>query len=273
MKSSPLPTQVRRAVLGTLCATLAGLAQADMLSITDASSRSVVETLNFYNNAAGSTPTVTEANVYVGSYQLSNGAWAFCLSPLTQSAVNTPYSFNPVTLTSFITSPSGYGAVFGGYGSVGPGYAAQNTSTVLTRIQALFNYAYADSQTSAAKSAAFAFAIWEIEGESVSPYSTSTGGLRSPDASLGTYLNALNTGNWGSLAFQAYDFKVYQADPITSSQSFLTVAAISGSKNSGATVPNSDPVPEPSTPLLVAAGALAWLGAQRLGRRPAPSAA
>jgi len=139
---------------------------------------------------------------------------------------------------------------------------------VLSKIQELYNYAYADSLTGAANSAAFAFALWEIEGETVSPYSTGTGGLRSTDANLGTYLSGLNTGNWGSLSYQAYDFTVYQADPISSSQSFLAVTAVSGHKNTGADAP----IPEPSTGLLVAAGALAWVGSRRVGRRSTAAA-
>jgi hypothetical protein len=265
----PVHRQLARcAAVGILAACCIGAAQAATLSLVDASSRSVVETLNFYSNAAGNTVTQAEAEVYVGSYQLSNGVWANCLSPLTNSNLNTPYSFNPVTLSSFITSPTGYAAVFGGYGNVGPGYMAQDAVGVLSKITELYNYAYADSQTSAAKSAAFAFALWEIEGETVAPYSTSTGGLRSTDANLGIYLAGLNTHDWGGLSFQAYDFGVYQADPINSSQSFLYVSAVTGNRNQGADAP----IPEPSTGLLVAAGVLAWVGSRRASRRSSPAA-
>ncbi len=270
--SNLLPGAVRGIALSLMAAAAVGAAhgQTVNLSLTDVSSRAVVDTLNFYSNAASTgAATQTEANVYVGSYQLSNGVWGNCLSPLTNSNANTPYSFTTVSLSSFITSPSGYAAVFSGYGNVGPGYTAQNAATVLTKIQSLYNYAYADSTTSAAKSAAFAYALWEIEGDTVTPYGTTTGGLRTTDANLGLYLGGLNTGNWGTLAFQAYDFSVYQANPITSSQSFLYVSAIGGPKNIGANLP----VPEPGTGLLVAAGALAWVGSRRVARRAAATTA
>jgi hypothetical protein len=271
MKLQIQSVSLRCAVAAALVAAVSGQAHALSLTLTDTSSRSVVDTLNFYSNAAGSTITTSESNVYVGSYKLSTGDWAFCLSPLTAAA--SPGNYTQVSLTSFMTSGTGYSAVFSGYGAVGPGYAAQNVNTVLTKIQTLFNYAYADSTLTAAKSAAFAFALWEIEGETVSPYSTTTGGLRTTDASLGYYLNALNgTATWASLGLNTitnYNFSVYQADPIASSQSFLTVTPASGGKNTGADAP----IPEPATPLLMVACALAWAGSVRVVNRRKAEAA
>jgi hypothetical protein len=253
----------------------AGGAHADNLSVTNASSRSVVGSLNFSGGTAG---PVSVGNIYIGSYQLSNNDWVYCLSPYTHTSGTT--AFNKVSLNTFLNG-GGYAAQFAltnpNYAGLAPGYAAQPTNTVLNNIVNLYNWAYADTLTGTAaqvaeKSAAFAFALWEIEGESSANWGTNLGGLQvsgfgaSVVSYANTLLNTLKVGTaaaWNTAGFNtftAYQFDVWQANPIASSQSFITVT----------TAPeNRMGVPEPSTALLLAASALAFVGARRRRQKPA----
>ncbi len=249
-------------------------AQADNLSVTNASARSAVGSLNFSGGSAGA---VSVNNIYIGSYQLSNSDWVYCLSPYTHTSGTT--SFDKVTLNQFLNG-GGYAAQFAltvpNYVGLAPGYAAQPTNAVLNNIVNLYNWAYADTLaasgglTVAQKSAAFAVALWEIEGETQANWGTGVGGLQSSGLAAAvtgyanTLLNTLKVGTaaaWNAAGFNtftAYQFDVWQANPIASSQSFITVR----------TAPdNRTGVPEPSTALLVAASALAFVGVRRRQKR------
>jgi hypothetical protein len=268
------------AALAALLALGVSSVRAETLKIVDAASLSKIGRLNF---SGGTGADVSTGDAYLGSYKLSNNEWVYCLSPLTDSNIGTNYNFNKVTLSTFLTG-GGYHDQFQltspDYQHRAPGYSEQPAATVLDKILELYNYAYKDTLGNAAKSAAFAYALWEIEGESV-PYGTNTGGLRlggsaAGDSAVTNYasqlFSGLSTHNWSGLTihdYQAYNFNVYQASPIESSQSFLVVSEVTGSFNSfGAQIP------EPSTGMLLAASALALLGSRRVARgKAAPVAA
>ncbi len=268
---SPLFRWVGTLAVATLALAAAG-AHADNLSVSNASARSVVGNLNFSGGSAGA---VSVNNIYIGSYQLNNSDWVYCLSPYTHTRGTT--AFNQVTLNDFLNG-GGYAAQFAlsspNYVGLAPGYASQPTNGVLGNIVKLYNWAYADTLTasggltSAQKSAAFAFALWEIEGAASADWGTGVGGLQVSGsgftAPVSAYANQLldtlkvgTAAAWnaaGFSTFTAYQFDVWQATPIESSQSFLTVR----------TAPdNRTGVPEPSTALLVAASALAFVGVRR----------
>jgi PEP-CTERM motif len=260
--------------VATLALASAG-AQADNLSVTNASSMSAIGNLNFTGGTAGPKST---GNIYIGSYQLSNGDWVYCLSPYTHTSGTT--SFDKVSLNQFLNG-GGYAAQFAlnnpNYVGLAPGYAAQPTNTVLSKIVNLYNWAYADTLTGTAaqkaeKSAAFAFALWEIEGETSANWGTNVGNLQvtgfgaSVVSYANTLLNALKVGTaaaWNSAGFSTfkpYQFDVWQANPIASSQSFLVVRDAPENRTG---------VPEPSTALLLAASALAFIGARRRRQKQA----
>lgn len=239
------------------------------LSLSNDWSRTQVGSVSAYSNASGSTSTANTGNVYIGSYKLTNGEWVYCLSPFTHAAMTANYT--PVTMASFFGAGGGYEQQFNlsspNYTGLAPGYDNQPGMTVMGKIVSLYNWAYQDTITNVAnsdfsvaeKSAAFAYALWEIEGES-GAYSTSAGGLRLSGvnddvrAYAQTLLNNVSSGNWSGFSYQAYDFKVYQASPIHGSQSFLTVT----------TAPeNRTGIPEPSTLMLLAASGLALVVSRR----------
>ena len=148
------------------------------------------------------------------------------------------------------------------------GYGLSNSSTIQTRVLAdlkeLYSWAYNDSQSSAAKSAAFGMAVWEImmqDGGSsaTTTYAANAGQIRSYGSSTSTttdtvdtatnaYLSALNSNNWTSLlgtsATQAsWTYTVYYDTSSPFNQNFLTVTAGPGG--------NTNPVPEPGSLALV----------------------
>lgn len=227
--------------------------------------RSQVGYLQAFSDPTSNVATASTGNAYLGSYQLTNGQWVFCLSPLTEAT--SPASYKSVSLASFFGSGGGYAEQFGNaaYSNSAPGYHAQNGLTVLNKVTTLFNWAYADTTVTstglsvAEKSAGFAYALWEIEGES-GAYSPGAGGLRlgGVDTAVQTYstklLNDVASNSWIGFNYQAYDFVMYQATPITSSQSFLTVMPSSVNHNG---------IPEPSTLFLLAGAGVALFVARR----------
>ena len=144
------------------------------------------------------------------------------------------------------------------YLGLAPGYDNRDGMTVMNKIVSLYNHAFADTQVAtglysvAEKSAAFAYALWEVEGEG-GAYSASAGGLRLSGVNADvmayatTLLDNLNSGSWAGWAYQSYEFAVFQANPITSSQSFLVVRNAPDNRTG---------IPEPSTLLLLAASGL-----------------
>ena len=69
-----------------------------------------------------------------------------------------------------------------------------------------------------------------------------------------TLLDNLNIGKWAGWGYQAYEFSVFQATPITSSQSFLVARDASQNRTS---------VPEHSTLLLLALSGAALVRSRR----------
>lgn len=264
------------AVALTLCA---GAAQAEVVSLVDYSTRSQIGSVGFFQYAADRVAVASTGSAYLGSYQLSTGEWAFCLSPFTHASVAAS-NYNKVGLANFLAPGGAYEQQFAlsspNYAAFAPGYDNQanagNTAvagSVINRIVSLFNWAYADTQQAsgdisvAEKSAAFAFALWEIEGEA-GTYDTAGGGLRQAGlntdvlAYASTLFANLASGNWAGFSFQSYSFSVYQATPITSSQSFLVATPTSNGRND---------VPEPASILLVGASLLALTATRRKAGR------
>lgn len=204
------------------------------------------------NTNFGGTNT-TANNTSMGTFQVldSSGSafWVYCLDPLTTYVQGASYS--TASLSDFVAlggSNSSYNQLFtkapyvnanNAVAGTTNDYKAQNTTTVLDKLTSLYAHAYADSLTNATKSAAFQYAIWEIEGDA--SYSSTAGGLTT--ASTGTfktqvdaYLTALTTNNWASVgglnlsAVTNYTYTAYVSNPLGGSQSFLRVTP-------GATVP------------------------------------
>lgn len=238
------------------------------LSLIDTSSRSQTGGISFHSDVNNATATAKKGGIAIGSYQMSNGEWAYCLSPFT-NAQSAASSYKPVTLTSFFGMGGGYDQQFAlgtpNYLGLAPGYDNRDGMTVMNKIVALYNHAYADTMTGnatfsvAEKSAAFAYALWEVEGEG-GAYRTAAGGLRLSGVNADvlayatTLLDNLDTGNWAGWGYQAYEFWVFQATPITSSQSFLVVRDAAQNRTS---------IPEPSTLLLLAVSGAALVLSRR----------
>ena len=110
----------------------------------------------------------------------------------------------------------------------------------------------------AQKSAAFAYALWEVEDQG-GAYSTAAGGRRLAGvnadvmAYASTLLDNRASGNWAGWAYKTYEFSVFQATPITSSQSFLVMRDAPDNRTG---------IPKPST-LLLAAGGVALVDSRR----------
>lgn len=238
------------------------------LSLSNTSSRTQAGGIAFHSDVNSASATATKSNIAIGSYQLSNGEWAYCLSPFTNAQVGKS-NYQPVTLASFFGIGGGYEQQFAlsspNYLGLAPGYDNRDGMTVMSKIVALYNHAYASTTTdgpglsAAEKSSAFAYALWEVEGEG-GAYSTTAGGLRlsSPSRAVTAYattlLDNLRTGNWDGWDYRAYEFSVFQATPITSSQSFLVVRDAPQNRTG---------IPEPSTWLLLAASGVALLATRR----------
>ncbi|MBY0235408.1 MAG: PEP-CTERM sorting domain-containing protein, partial [Burkholderiaceae bacterium] len=172
------------------------------------------------------------------------------LDPLT--AYKAGATYNTASLVDFLTlggTNSSYNKLFTNpaYSGVTP-YAAQNTTTVLNKLVSLYSHAYNDSLSSVTKSAAFQYAVWEIEGESA--YSSTSGGLKTATTGgfktqVDAYLTALTNNTWTSVnganlsATKNYTYTAYVSSPLGGSQTFLRVTD----------APNT--VPEPGSIALV----------------------
>lgn len=197
----------------------------------------------------------------IGAFQVAESSgssfWAYCVDPLTNFVQGA--SYKTASLNDFVTGGgnSSYSRMFNGdfyvyINKAFPGtndYKAQNTTTVLNKLTSLYAHAYADSLTNATKSAAFQYAIWEIEGDA--SYSSTAGGLKTATAGsfqtqVDAYLSALTTNNWASVdgmnlsAVTNYTYTTYVANTLGGSQTFLSV------------VPSA--VPEPSSIALLSLG-------------------
>ncbi|MDT8998137.1 PEP-CTERM sorting domain-containing protein [Paucibacter sp. APW11] len=193
---------------------------------TPSNNKTLTETLKFGSLAAKSTS--------LGAMGVTDGVdnfWVYCLDPLTTAALTATY--NTTSLSNFITG-GGYTALYTNTTyKTAVSYGVQNTATVLSKLQDLYSHAYADSLSNSTKSAAFQYAVWEIEGDT--GYSSTAGGLKYTSADSGfvtqvnAYLAALNSGNWTSVngsnlgSTSAYTYTVYT--PTGASQTFLRVTA------------------------------------------------
>ena len=269
MKTSIPSLSATALVLATLLLSAAGAQAANVsLSLTDYSSRTQTGSLAFHSNASSATVTSKTGNIAIGSYKMSNGEWAYCLSPFT-TAQTAASSYTPVTMASFFGSGGGYQQQFAlsspNWLGLAPGYDNRDGMTVMNKIVSLYNHAYADTLVAsgdfsvAEKSAAFAYAMWEVEGEG-GVYSAANGGLRLSGVNAdvlsyaSTLLNNLNSGSWAGFAYKSYEFAVFQASPIASSQSFLVVRDAPENRTG---------IPEPSTLLLLAASGVALVVSRR----------
>lgn len=257
------PLALAAAVLATMSALPAA---AQSLSMTG-DGKLDDRTLKFGNE----TPNVRSMGSFEVKDSSNNEFWVYCLDPLTGFSTAQPYSTMPLStwLLSNGTANNGYDALFDtsrytndtiDNGRAAGGYFDRNTATVLNKLTELYQHAYNDSLTSNLKSAAFQYAIWEIEGDTGYSASTAAGGLEYTGGNatfasqVGNYLTALNTGNWAAIGLAAvtnFTFTVYQPG-VGSSQVLLSA------KPSG--------VPEPST---LALALLGVVGAASLGRRKA----
>jgi hypothetical protein len=288
LKKFPLSISFARAGSGlasvAVLALSTGAAQATVLSMTDYTTLSQIGSLEFYANAGaavGSAATASSGSAYLGSYKLSSGEWVYCLSPFTDAQVGSS-NYDKVTLAQFLGTGGAYEQQFAlsnpNYAGLAPGYDNQANAgdtgvagSVINKITAMYGWAYADtlvatgSISAAEKSAAFAFALWELEGES-GAYGTATGGLRQSglNADVLSYASMLfsnlSSGVWNGFSYKNYLFEVYQASPITSSQSFLVVTPTLGGSS-------SLEVPEPATLLLATASLLALAVSRRAATR------
>lgn len=249
----------------------AGLAHAQSVTLSNStvngsSNKYEVEPVKFGSNSS--------SNTTMGAFAVNEGSgasfWVYCLDPLTTA--NLPGTYTKTSLSAFMNdgtvsngmrsyteqfASTPYTAVQASYDDArlsGGSGTNKTTIQVQGKIEELYSRAYADSLTSTAKSAAFQFALWELEGENKAgvSYSRLNGGLTTGSTdtaftgALDKYLTALNTasgsaGDWASIGLGAitnYTFTVYNS---TSSQNLLRVDK------------TSTGVPEPGT--LVLAGA------------------
>ncbi|MCV2354110.1 PEP-CTERM sorting domain-containing protein [Paucibacter sp. B2R-40] len=178
----------------------------------------------------------------------TNGAqnfWVYCLDPLHTSI--SPDTYDKVSLSNFVTAAAadaGYTKLFAstpyqanGIVNLYDDSTNATTAKVLNNLTSLYQHAYADSLTDAKKSAAFQYAIWEIEGDGAGAYSRTTGsfkytGTDSADgvftATVDKYLAGLNTGTWanGLTTVTNYTFNVYNPNPSGSGQAVMSATAV-----------------------------------------------
>jgi hypothetical protein len=250
----------------------------------------------------------------IGAWKVNEGSndahsassfWVYCLDPL--NAFKTPDTYDKTSLENFVkgTGPNttnNYTTMFAAgaavkdqYGNVikaATGYQARNvvgsyddsttnTSRVLADLTELYSHAYADSLLSKTKSAAFQFAIWELEGDGkgksfdggktydgkyyIDSYANSgldINGTSAFSAQATAYLDALNNNAWSNVmganltAKTNYTFNVYNPNP-TGGQVLLSVT------------PNGSQVPEPGSLALAGLALFGVVYTRRQGKSKA----
>jgi hypothetical protein len=239
------------AAAGMLALAFAPAQAADAITLTDVTgtgtSLTESHTITFGAKAAASSNLgAWKVNEGTSAVAGAGSFWVYCLDPL--NGFQTPDTYDKTSLSNFVNGGA-YANLFAGTnyqdGSVKNMYDDVTTSTtkVLSDLTKLYSHAYADSLTSGTKSAAFQFAIWEIEGDGKGKNSDgkyyadgyTDSGLDVNETTTFTtqvnaYLAALNNNAWGAVnganltTATNYTFSVYNPNP-AGGQALLRVTA------------------------------------------------
>lgn len=250
-------TQQRKLLLSALIAAGFGLANA-----AQAATATLYNDLNLMSSFS-STVTITGSgtanNVTTGNYTLYDAT-----NPASWNQF-IAYCFQPLQEISIDMAAAGMGI------PVGPGldYSSSTTLTVAdtatplgaatqANVHKLFDLYYADSLTSAVKSAGFQLALWEVEHETIGSFSLATG-----DFQASNVVNNEPGGPAGSEAVAAANGYMNLSGPVAGH--YVLTQWVNATSQDFISADQYAPIPEPASLALMALG-LAGLAASR-GRK------